>query len=151
MLFLGGDCMDGNVELLNYIYQNSEMGVTTINQLIGICDNEEYKTLLQSQLTEYTNINKLAEEKINELNKEAKEINTLAKASTYMMINMKTLLDNSPSHISEMLIQGGTMGIIDITKKIKEYPNADKEILDLADRLLKFEQKNIEESKKYLK
>lgn len=143
--------MDGNVELLNYIYQNSEMGVTTINQLIGICDNEEYKTLLQSQLTEYTNINKLAEEKINELNKEAKEINTFSKASTYMMINMKTLLDNSPSHISEMLIQGGTMGIIDITKKIKEYPNADKEILDLADRLLKFEQKNIEESKKYLK
>lgn len=143
--------MDGNVELLNYIYQNSEMGVTTINQLIGICDNEEYKALLQSQLTEYTNINKLAEEKINELNKEAKEINTFAKASTYMMINMKTLLDNSPSHISEMLIQGGTMGIIDITKKIKEYPNADKEILNLADRLLKFEQKNIEESKKYLK
>lgn len=143
--------MDGNVELLNYIYQNSEMGVTTINQLIGICDNEEYKALLQSQLTEYTNINKLAEEKINELNKEAKEINTFAKASTYMMINMKTLLDNSPSHISEMLIQGGTMGIIDITKKIKEYPNANKEILDLADRLLKFEQKNIEESKKYLK
>lgn len=143
--------MDGNVELLNYIYQNSEMGVSTINQLIGICDNEEYKALLQSQLTEYTNINKLAEEKINELNKEAKEINTFSKASTYMMINMKTLLDNSPSHISEMLIQGGTMGIIDITKKIKEYPNADKEILDLADRLLKFEQKNIEESKKYLK
>ena len=68
-----------------------------------------------------------------------------------MMINMKTLLDNSPSHISEMLIQGGTMRIIDITKKIKEYPNADKEILNLADRLLKFEQKNIEESKKYLK
>lgn len=142
--------MNGNIEFLNYIYQNSEMGVETINQLIDRCDNEQYKSLLESQLTEYTNINKLAEEKINLLNKEAKEINAFAKASSYMMINMKTLLDNSPSHISEMLIQGSTMGIVDITKKIKEYPNAEKEILDLADKLLKFEQRSIEEYKKYL-
>lgn len=42
------------------------------------------------------------------------------------------------------------MGIIDITKKINEYNSANKEILDLADNLLKFEQNNIEELKKFL-
>ena len=143
--------MNGNVEFLNYIYQNSEMGINTINQLIDICDNEDYINLLKSHLKEYISINEIAEAKINELNKEAKEINTFAKVSTYMMINMKTLLDNSPSHISEMLIQGSTMGIIDITKKLKEYSNAETEIINLANKLLKFEEKNIEECKKYLK
>jgi len=59
-------------------------------------------------------------------------------------------VNKTPSHISEMLIQGSTMGIIDITKKIKEYPNVDKEILDLANKLLKLEQNNVEECKKYL-
>ena len=59
-------------------------------------------------------------------------------------------MNKTPSHISEMLIQGSTMGIIDITKKIKEYPNADKEILELANKLLKLEQNNVEECKKYL-
>ena len=39
------------------------------------------------------------------------------------------------------------MGIIDITKKLKEYNEADKEILDLADKLLKLEQNNVEECK----
>lgn len=142
--------MNGNIELLNYIHQNSEMGQNTLNQLIGIVEDNSFKEVLQSQFNEYKKIFDLSEEKIKEQNKEAKEINTFSKISTYMMINLKTLTNKSPSHISEMLIQGSTMGIIDITKKINEYNSANKEILDLADNLLKFEQNNIEELKKFL-
>ena len=35
------------------------------------------------------------------------------------------------------------MGVIDITKRIKEYSEVDEEILELANDLLKFEQRNI--------
>lgn len=49
-----------------------------------------------------------------------------------------------------MLIQGSTMSIIDITKKIKEYSTADNKILALANKLFEFEQRNVEECKKYL-
>ena len=142
--------MNGNVELLNYIHQNSEMGQDTIKQLVGISKDEEYKKMLQSQLEEYKMIYDTTDKKIKELNKQAKDINVFSKASTYFMVNLNTLVNKTPSHISEMLIQGSTMGIIDITKKIKEYPNADKEILDLANKLLKLEQNNVEECKKYL-
>lgn len=142
--------MNGNVELLNYIYQNAEMGKSTISQLIDISPDEEYKKLLQSQLQEYTSIYESADKKLKEINKEAKNINTFLKVQTYIMINLKTLVDKSPSHISEMLIQGSTMGIIDLTKKLKEYDGADQEILSLANKLLQFEQNNVEECKKYL-
>lgn len=71
------------------------------------------------------------DEKIKELNEEIKDINVFSKASTYVMINLNTLVKKTSSHISEMLIQGSTMGIIDITKRIKEYPNANKEILEV--------------------
>lgn len=142
--------MNGNIEFLNYIYQNAEMGKDTIKQLIEISKDEEYKKMLECQLEEYKAIHNTAEKKIEELNKEAKDINVFSKVSAYIMINIKTLMDKTPSHISEMLIQGSNMGIIDITKKIKEYPNADKDIIDLANRLLKFEQNNLEKYKKYL-
>lgn len=142
--------MNGNVELLNYIYQNAEMGKNTISQLIGISQNDGYKKLLQSQLQEYTWIYDSTDKKLKEYSKEAKNINTFSKASTYAMINLKTLMNKSPSHISEMLIQGSTMGIIDLTKKLKEYADADQEILSLANKLLKLEQNNVEECKKYL-
>ena len=142
--------MNGNIEFLNYIYQNAEMGRDTIKQLIEISKDEEYKKMLQCQLEEYKAIHNTAEKKIEKLNKEAKDINVFSKVSAYIMINIKTLMDKTPSHISEMLIQGSNMGIIEITKKINEYPNADKDIIDLANRLLKFEQNNLEKYKKYL-
>ncbi len=142
--------MNGNVELLNYIYQNAEMGKTTISQLIGISQDEEYKKLLRSQLQEYTSIYGSTDKKLRELNKDAKNINAFSKVTTYAMINLKTLVNKSSSHISEMLIQGSTMGIIDLTKKLKEYADADQEIISLANKLLEFEQNNVEECKKYL-
>ncbi|HBR01589.1 MAG TPA: hypothetical protein DD738_03170 [Ruminiclostridium sp.] len=142
--------MNGNVEMLNYICQNAEMGRDTIRQLIGISQDEEYKKSLQSQLQEYTSIYDSADKKLKELNKDAKNINSFSKVSAYAMINLKTLTDKSPSHISEMLIQGSTMGIIDLTKKLKEYADADQEILSIANKLLKLEQNNVEECKKYL-
>jgi hypothetical protein len=142
--------MEGNVEFLNYIHQNSEMGKDTIKKLLNISKDEEYKKMLQSQLEEYNMIYDTTERKLKELNKEAKDINALSKVSTYFMINLNTLANKTSSHISEMMIQGSTMGIIDITKKLKEYKSADKEILDLANKLLNLEQSNVEECKKYL-
>lgn len=143
--------MDGNTELLNYIYQNSQMGVETLNQLIEIVEDNDFNKHLCSQLNEYTSLNKTALEKLKELGHEEKGIGSMAKISTYMSISMQTLIDKSPCHISEMLIQGSTMGIIDATKNIQKYNDADKEILQLADRLLKTEQNNIEQLKLFLK
>lgn len=143
--------MDQNVEFLNYIYQNTKMGIDTISQLLDIVDDADYKNILQSQYNEYKMIFDKADDMLQSLNKEGKDNSIFQKISSYFMINTKTAMDNSPSHISEMLIQGSTMGIIDITKKINEYPNADPEIIDLAKKLLAFEQNNVEQCKLCLK
>jgi hypothetical protein len=142
--------MNGNAELLNYIHQNSEMGIETINQLMSIVRDEEYKKLLQSQYNEYKSIYDAVNLKFAQLKKEAKDISTFSKVTSYIMININTLTDKSPSHISEMLIRGSTMGIVEITKNINEYKDADPEILAFANRLLMFEQQNVEECKKFL-
>ena len=142
--------MEQDAELLNYIYQNAQMGKDTLKQLIGITKDQEYKKMLNSQFDEYKKVFEIADEKLMEQNKEAKDINVYSKVSSYIMINLNTMANKTPSHISEMLIQGSTMGIVDITKRINEYANVDREILDLAKKLLKFEQNNVEECKKYL-
>jgi len=142
--------MNGNAEILNYIYQNSQMGLDTINQLLGIVTDQDFKKHLQSELNEYRYINDLAKEKLHKNGCEEKGIGNLAKISTYMTINMKTITDKTPSRISQMLIEGSTKGIVDATKNIKKYSDAEKDILDLADKLLKFEQNNVEQLKKFL-
>lgn len=142
--------MNGNTELLNFIYQNSEMGVTTIKQLLDISANQEFNQLLRSQLSEYTEINKQARALLNQNGCDEKGLSKLEKIRTYMMISLQTLTDKSPSHIAEMMIIGSNMGILDATKNLKHYTDAEKDIKTLMNRLLKFEENNVQQLKEFL-
>jgi len=66
------------------------------------------------------------------------------------MINMQTLTDKTPSHISEMPIIGSNMGVIDAVKDIKRYQEAEREIVGLMEILLRFEENNIQQLKSFL-
>lgn len=142
--------MNGNAELLNFVYQNSQMGVNTMNQLTGIVENMEFKKHLESQLDEYRNIHSAAKTLLNENGYDEKGIGAFDKIKTYIMICVQTLNNNSTSHIAEMLIIGSNMGIIDAIKNIKKYDDAEEEILNLMKRLLTFEEKNVQQLKQFL-
>jgi hypothetical protein len=142
--------MNGNVELLNFIYQNSQMGVITIKQLIGIAEDNNFIKHLESQYNEYNEIHKAAKELLNKNGFDEKGISAFAKIRTYLMINVQTLTDKSSSHISEMLIIGSNMGIINAVKNLKKYKDAETEILSLMERLLRFEENNVQELKEFL-
>ena len=142
--------MEQNAEFLNYIYQNSQMGVNTIKQLIKEVDDPAFKKMLSSQLEEYKHINAEATNRIHENGKVEKGIPKIAEITTYLTIVMKTLTIRSPEHISEMLIQGSTMGIIDVSRNLKKYPEAAEETKILANKLLKTEQSNIDQLKNFL-
>lgn len=142
--------MNGNAELLNFIYQNSQMGIDTLKQLLEIADDEKFSERLKSQYNEYYEIHKEAKEALNEAGYDEKGIGAMEKIRTYLMINLQTMRDNSPSHIAEMLIIGSNMGIINAIKNLKKYKNADPKIRRLMERLLKFEEDNVQELKEYL-
>lgn len=142
--------MNGNAEMLNFIYQNSQMGVRTIEQLLDIAEDEEFKQHMDAQYNEYEEIHNIAAKMLNKRGYDEKGINAFEKLRTYLMINMQTITDKSSSHIAEMLIIGSNMGVIDAVKNIKKYQGADQEIIDLMKRLLKFEENNIQQLKKFL-
>jgi hypothetical protein len=142
--------MNGNAELLNFIYQNSQMGVDTIEQLIGIVEDEEFKKQLESQYSEYKEIHNAAKLMLNKNGYDEKGIGAFDKIKTYLMINMQTLTDKTTSHISEMLIIGSNMGVINAVKNIKKYQDAEPDIITLMERLLKSEENNIQKLKAFL-
>ena len=142
--------MNGNAELLNFVYQNSQMGVDTIKQLIDIVEDEDFKRHLESQFNEYEKIHIAAKKQLNENGYDEKGISALEKIKTYLMINMQTLMDKTSSHISEMLIIGSNMGIINAFKNLKKYKNAEPDILGLMERLLRIEENNVQQLKQFL-
>ncbi|HIS26004.1 MAG TPA: hypothetical protein IAA57_03735 [Candidatus Pullilachnospira intestinigallinarum] len=142
--------MNGNAELLNYVYQNAEMGVNTMKQIMDLVEEDSMKEHLRSQLTAYEDFQQEARKLLNENGYDEKGIGALDRLKTYLMINMQTMTDTSASHIAKMLITGSNMGIVEATQNLKKYEHADKEAIKLMERLMKTEEKNVQELKRYL-
>ncbi|HBD87240.1 MAG TPA: hypothetical protein DC001_07415 [Clostridiales bacterium] len=142
--------MQGNAELLNFIYQNSQMGVITIKQLLEFCEDANFRRQMQSQYDEYEAIHRAADQLLRQNGYDEKGIGALEKMKTYLMINMQTLTDKSSSHIAEMMTVGSTMGIIQALRNLRKYQDAEPAGRDLMQRLLKFEEKNVTEIKQFI-
>ena len=137
--------MNENAELLNYVYQNSQMGVESIDRILDLTEDESFREVLKEQQKDYMRFHKKAREKLHENGFDEKGLNSFEKMRTYLMINMQTLTDQSVSHIAKMMIQGSSMGITEALQKLHQYENdADKEIRKLMEDLKDFEEKNIE-------
>ena len=75
----------------------------------------------------------------------------MAKTMSKMSINKEMLNDNSDANIADMLIQGLTMGNLNLTKYIDNYEKtADKKIINIAKSLRKFGEEYIQKLKIYL-
>jgi predicted methyltransferase len=139
-----------NIEMLNYVYQNAEMGKTTIEQILKEVNFLEFRDVLKEQLRDYQYVVNKCDTILSEEGKLPKGVDVMPKIMSYFKIKFDTLKDDTPSHIAEMMINGSTMGITDITKNLNRYNNINNETKDLASRLLKIEQDNIDVLKSYL-
>ena len=130
--------MDANTELLNFIFQNSEMGTNTLDELIEIAGDVPFEQVLLKQREGYKVINQEAVRLMEGSEEEPKGISKFAQIRTYLMIKASTLTNHSASHFAEMMIQGSIMGIIDLCKQLNSYKEVKPEIRALAEQVLLF-------------
>lgn len=145
--------MNENSELLEYIYQNADMGVKSCTNLIKILNEKDnkIKKIVEGELKGYENFVKKAEKLMKKNNIEPKEKSAMSDLMAKMGMSMEMMKDNSDARVADMLTKGFTMGNVDISKKIDRFEgDADKEILKLAKELLDFGKENIEILKPYL-
>ncbi len=145
--------MNENIEMIEYIYKSSEMGVISCTKLLNELNNKEnrIKKLISEELKKYENYLKETEKIIKKSKYEIKKASIMAKLGTDIGIVKEVLMDNSDSRISNMLIQGFTMGITDIKSKISKYRKiVDKKVLKLALSYLKFQEEEVKKLSKYL-
>lgn len=139
-----------NIEFLNYIYQNAQMGVIGIDHIENKIEDTDLKEEIRREKDEYESICNEAIEIYIRYGKEEKEIGKMAEMSSYMMSKMKTMMDSSTTNLAKMMMEGNNKGIIEITEKLNHYDDADEEIVALAKKLLQTEQNNLENLKEYL-
>ena len=141
-----------SLSLLEAMYKNVRMGADSIIDIMPKVIDEDLRSELTSELERYDEFSKEIEKVFLNIGKEAKDQGIFAKLGTKMSVAMNTLVDVTTSHIAEMMIQGGTMGITDATKLLREYEttSCSEDVLDLTRRIIKYEEETIERLKKFL-
>ena len=145
--------MDENLELLEYIYKDSDMSVITLEKLLQELNDKDNKIKKKTEeiLKSYEDFLSKSKKLLNKFDSPLEENRYIAKMGAKMGIKKEVKSDNSDAAIADMLIKGISMGSIDIEKRITNYKEVvNKKYLDFASEFLKFQQKTIEELKAFL-
>ncbi len=141
---------DRNTEFLNKVYKNSKAGSESISYLKDKIDDQNLLSDLQYQHMEYQDIQNRATVELSKCGAVPKEQGPMAQISMWSGVQLNTIMDKSPDKIAEMMMQGSTMGIIDMVRTIKQFPDAPPASKKIGEDLIKLEENSMQKMKQYL-
>ena len=131
-----------NLSLLEAVVQNTEMGKNTLEQIVPMTDDVQFKAELLRERNIYRELNQDAHTAIEACGGTAQGQSAMAKLNTRMGIGMKTLTDKSTRNLAEMLSEGSSQGVMDCIKSQKDYPDAAPGSKRLMQKVQDFEEDN---------
>ena len=140
-----------NLNILDEVNKGATMGMNAISYVSDKVTDSKFKNVLDTEYNKYKDIST----RVNDLyanysSKEPHETNAMTKMMTWYGINMKTMNDQSNSKISELLMQGTNMGIIEGRRLLNNNPSVDKNVRQILDDFVVMQEDSVETLKKYL-
>ena len=113
--------------------------------------DERFKKVLDVEYGKYRDIANRVDNIYSQYSQdEPQETNIMNKMMTWYGINMKTMNDQSNSKISELLMQGTNMGIIEGRRLLNNNPSIDNEVRQILNDFVVMQEDSVETLKKYL-
>lgn len=139
-----------NTNLLSEVSYAAKMGTDAIEILLPKIKNDGLRQELKDQRAQYRRMQTEANTALARYQMRPKTVKPMQHMMLWSSIQMNTMMNTSEQHIAELMINGTTMGIIDMTKKLNalEHPNADER--KLAQAFLNHSQDYIDMWKHYL-
>ena len=131
-----------NLNMLEAVVQNTEMGKNTLEQIVPMTDDTRFKAELLRHQNIYRQLNQEAHTAIAACGGTAQGQSAMAKFNTKMGVAMKTITDKSTRNLAEMLSEGSSQGVMDCVKSQKDYPDAAPGSKRLMQKLQDFEEDN---------
>lgn len=142
---------DINKKVLNEVNKGATMGMDAISYVSDRVEDYKFQEILNVEYNKY----KKTYDKVNEIYSEysqgePQETNAMNKMMTWYGVQMKTVNDNSNSKISELLLQGTNMGIIEGRRLLNNNPSIDPQVRKILDEFVVMQENSVETLKKYL-
>ena len=140
-----------NLNILDEVNKGATMGMDAISYVSEKVTDDKFKNVLDTEYNKYQEIS----ERVNDLysnyaDKEPHETNAMNKMMTWYGIQMKTMTDDTTSKLSELLMQGTNMGIIEGRRLLNQNPEAEKDVKNILNDFVVMQEDSVETLKKYL-
>lgn len=141
-----------NLDVLDEINKGASMGMDAINVISEKTHDANLKETLKTEYNKYSKIS----ERVNELyshfttEKEPHKTSKMEKMMTWYGIQMRTIKDDTPSKLSELLMQGTNMGIIEGRRLINNNKRIDENIKNILNDFVTMQEDSVETLKRFL-
>ena len=144
--------MDINKKVLNEVSKGSKMGMDAIKYVSDKVTDNKFQNVLDVEYNNYKEIfNRVGTIYPNyDKTDDPQETSTMNKFMTWNGIQMKTITNQSNSKISELLLQGTNMGIIEGRRLLNNNPSIDKDVRQILNDFVVMQEDSVENLKKYL-
>lgn len=141
---------ENEINVLDELNKGACMGQDAISFILDKVENPKLKKVLDEQYQKYQTITDRISKIYPEYsNKEPHETSAMNKAMTWYGIEIRTLMDSSTSKITELLLQGTNMGIIE-RRKLLNHKGANKEVHKLIQEYVDMQEECVEKLKSFL-
>ena len=139
-----------DMETLKSLHKATVMGMNSIGYVEAKVGDKVFKNELSTQYNQYNDILTRIVDSYNHLGKVPEDTGVKDKINTWIGIQMNTMKDQSNSKLSEMLIQGTTMGVIEGIKLKNHNPNLDSNVDSILTDFITMQENTINKLKTYL-
>lgn len=140
-----------NLNILDEVNKGCTMGMDAISFVSEKATDTNFKEVLDGEYSKYRDIsNRVNKLYSNYSDKEPHKTNAMNKMMTWYGIQMKTMADDTTSKLSELLMQGTNMGIIEGRRLLNQNQNATKDVKDILNNFVVMQEDSVETLKKYL-
>ena len=139
-----------NLTILNEIHKAARTGMNSIDYLLEKVGDENMKENLTFQYSEYGKIVDRVSTEFDKYGEVPDDEPLMTKMMGWTGVQLNTITDKSNSHIAEIMIQGGDMGIIECQKLLNHNPKADTEVKNILTDFMTLQQNNINKMKTFL-
>ena len=139
-----------NLKVLKELHTGAQMGIKAISYVSEKAEDDNFKRELSTQYNQYEDILTKVTDIYNTFGEVPSTSNIKNDVMTWMGVQMNTMNDRSNSKLSEMLIQGTVMGIIEGRKILNHNPNIDQNIKTTLNEFVQLQENSVTKLKEFL-
>lgn len=140
-----------NLNILDEVNKGATMGMDALSFISEKVEDANFKQVLTTEYNKYKDISKRVNDLYNNYSvKEPHETNAMNKMMTWYGIQVRTIKDSSTSKLSELLMQGTNMGIIEGRRLLNQNPHAPSDVHSILNEFVTMQEDSVETLKKYL-